>query len=84
MQNLHGIIPKLFDFWAFPVVHLHLQKSSMDQLSSPAVKIASLWGGGEFKGLIDHVLVIFISDLFVNILLLICLFIVEPIHQSQC
>ena len=40
------------------------------------------WGGGEFKGPIDHVLVIFISDLFVNILLLICLFIVEPIHQS--
>ena len=29
MQHMHGIIPLLFDFWADPVVHLLLLKSSM-------------------------------------------------------
>ena len=28
---MHGIIPKLFDFWANPVAHLLLLKSSMVQ-----------------------------------------------------
>ena len=32
MQHLHGIISKLFDCWANPVVHLILLKSSMNQL----------------------------------------------------
>ena len=29
MQDLHGIIPWLFDYWADPVAHLLLLKSSM-------------------------------------------------------
>ena len=29
MQHMHGIIPQLFDFWANPVAHLLLLKSSM-------------------------------------------------------
>ena len=30
MQQMHGIIPQLFDCWADPVAHLLLLKSSMD------------------------------------------------------
>ena len=29
MQQMHGIIPQLFDCWADPVAHLFLLKSSM-------------------------------------------------------
>ena len=29
MQQMHGIIPQLFDCWADPVAHLLLLKSSM-------------------------------------------------------
>ena len=32
---MHGIIPYKFDFWANPVVHLLLLKSSMSELVVP-------------------------------------------------
>ena len=32
MHHMHGIIPLLFDYWANPVVHLLLLKSSMGKL----------------------------------------------------
>ena len=31
MQHMHGIISQLFDCWAYPVAHLLILKSSMDQ-----------------------------------------------------
>ena len=48
MQHMHGIIPKLFDCWANPVVHLLLQWNSMDRVIlkvlawSPIVREESL------------------------------------------
>ena len=36
LQHLHGIIPNMFDFWADPVIHLLLFKSSMpNHLAKP-------------------------------------------------
>ena len=31
-KNMHGNIPYMFDYWADPVVHLFILKSSMDKL----------------------------------------------------
>ena len=48
MQHMHGIIPKLFDCWTDPVVHLPLLKSSTDgpiRLGSGTVG----WHSGHFR-----------------------------------
>ena len=51
MQQIHGKIPNMFDYWANPVVHLLQLKSSMPnpdqaysswELSSPCLSIYTL------------------------------------------
>ena len=39
MQQMHGIIPQLFDCWADPVAHLLLLQSSMEK----AFEINQFW-----------------------------------------
>ena len=55
MQDVHGNIRYLFDFWADPFVHLLLLKSSMAQLF-PQILIYPIGSGNGFS--IDHTTII--------------------------